>query len=345
MMHTRSLIWLSMIQGTPTVLQLNPWQQQLAQAITDPAELLKHLALPPSLLPAARQAADLFGLKVPLPYLARIQKGRPDDPLLRQILPIGDELLAVSGFTSDPVGDNDSMQTPGLLHKYHGRALILATAACGIHCRYCFRRHFNYAKANPARQHWRDALELLRADSSINEVILSGGDPLSLSDNKLAELLTELEKIPHLTRLRFHTRLPVVLPDRVTTEFLELLHNTRLTTIMVLHINHAQEIDKPVESICHTLSQTGSQLLNQSVLLAGVNDSVETLCHLSERLSDCGILPYYLHQLDRVAGAAHFEVTDIQAKQLHTELQARLSGYLVPKLVREIAGETGKSTL
>jgi len=345
MMRAKSLIWLPMIQGTPTILQLNRWQQSLAQSVTDPADLLERLNLPISLLPAARQAAELFGLKVPLPYLARIQKANPEDPLLRQVLPLGDELLNVEGFTSDPVGDHNAMRSPGLLHKYHGRALILATGACGIHCRYCFRRHFNYADANPAKNQWQETIETLRSDNSINEAILSGGDPLSLSDQRLAGLIAELEQIPHLKRLRIHTRLPVVLPERITKQFLELLNNTRLTTVIVLHINHPQEIDNDVKSLCSQLSATNSQLLNQSVLLAGVNNSIETLCQLSERLSDCGVHPYYLHQLDKVAGAAHFSVCDSQAKQLHNGLQARLSGYLVPKLVREIAGEAGKSAL
>lgn len=345
MMHAKLLIWLPMIQGTPTILQLNPWQQILAQSVTDPADLLEQLELPISLLPAARQAAELFGLKVPLPYLARIQKGNPADPLLRQVLPISDELLTIDGFTADPVGDNAAIQSPGLLHKYHGRALILTTGACGIHCRYCFRRHFNYVESNPAKNQWHDALEVIKADNSINEVILSGGDPLSLSDNKLSELVHKLEKIPHLKRLRFHTRLPVVLPERITAKFLTLIANTRFTTVMVLHINHAQEIDNSVKSICNAISKTRTQLLNQAVLLAGINNSVQSLCDLSEQLNDCGILPYYLHQLDRVAGAAHFEVKDEQAMQLHHELQTRLPGYLVPKLVREIAGEMSKSAL
>jgi len=334
-----------MIQGTTAILQLNPWQQQLALAITDPADLLKKCELPLSLLPAARQAAKLFGLKVPLPYLARIQKGNPDDPLLRQILPINEEMLPVDGFTSDPVGDYAAMQSPGLLHKYKGRALILATGACGIHCRYCFRRHFNYSEANPAKQQWRDTLTTLQADNSINEVILSGGDPLSLSDKRLAELILELEKISHIKRLRFHSRLPVVLPSRITSGFCEILSNTRFTTVMVLHINHAQEIDDSVKSACESLRQTGTQLLNQSVLLSGINDTTESLCDLSEKLSDCTIIPYYLHQLDRVAGAAHFEVSDTHARQLLTSMQAKLPGYLVPKLVREIAGENSKSAL
>ena len=345
MMRAKSLIWLPMIQGTPTILQLNPWQQSLAQSVTDPADLLERLNLPLSLLPAARQATELFGLKVPLPYLARIKTANIADPLLRQVLPITDELLSVDGFTADPVGDHNAMRSPGLLHKYHGRALILATGACGIHCRYCFRRHFNYAEANPAKNQWQETLETLRSDNSINEAILSGGDPLSLSDKRLAGLITEIEQIPHIKRLRIHTRLPVVLPERVTDKLLAVLNSTRLTTIVVLHINHAQEIDSEVESICKQLAGTGSQLLNQSVLLAGVNNSIEILSHLSERLSDCGVHPYYLHQLDKVAGAAHFSVSDTQAKKLHNGLQARLSGYLVPKLVREIAGEAGKSAL
>jgi len=334
-----------MIQGTPTVLQLNPWQQSLAQSITDPAILLRRLKLPDSLLPAARQAAELFGLKVPLPYLARIQQADINDPLLKQVLPLSDELISVAGFTSDPVSDHAAMQTPGLLHKYHGRALVLATGACGIHCRYCFRRHFNYAEANPAKHHWQDMLAALRADETVHEVILSGGDPLSLSDKRFTALVEELENIPHLKRLRLHTRLPVVLPDRVTTALCRTLASSRLTTVVVLHINHAQEIDASVKSICERLQQTRSQLLNQSVLLAGVNDSVQALCDLSLKLSECNILPYYLHQLDRVSGAAHFEVADDKAKQLLNQITAQLPGYLVPKLVREIAGESSKTTL
>ena len=334
-----------MIQGTPTILQPNPWQQALAQSITDPAVLLARLNLPKSLLPAARQSAELFGLKVPLAYLSRIQQGNIHDPLLRQVLPLEDELIHVDGFSSDPVGDHAAMQSPGLLHKYNGRALILATGACGIHCRYCFRRHFNYTQANPAKHQWQETLTSLQADASIHEVILSGGDPLSLSDKRLLELVAELEKIPHINRLRIHTRLPVTLPERITTDLCDTLSNTRLTSIVVLHINHAQEIDHDVKAICRQLQQTGSQLLNQSVLLAGVNDSSQALCELSEKLSDCGVMPYYLHQLDRVAGAAHFEVSDEQAKQLLNEVKRQLPGYLVPKLVREIAGEPSKSTL
>jgi len=334
-----------MIQGTPTILQLNPWQQSLAQSITDPAILLKQLNLPESLLPDARHAAELFGLKVPLPFLARITPGDASDPLLRQILPLGVELSHTDGFTHDPVADHAAMQSPGLLHKYRGRALILTTGACGIHCRYCFRRHFNYAQANPAKQQWQETLATLAADDSIHEVILSGGDPLSLSDKRLSELVAELENIPHLKRLRLHTRLPVVLPERVTTLLCELLSRTRLTTVVVLHINHAQEIDDAVKSACGQLQKTGTQLLNQSVLLAGVNNSTQSLCDLSEKLGECGVMPYYLHQLDRVDGAAHFEVADEQAKQLLNELKKQLPGYLVPKLVREIAGEPSKSAL
>ena len=334
-----------MIQGTPPILQLNPWQQSLAQSVTDPAVLLKLLELPHSLLPEARRASELFGLKVPLPYLARIQKADINDPLLRQVLPIAAEFNYAEGFSQDPVADHAAMQTPGLLHKYHARALLLTTGACGIHCRYCFRRHFDYSQANPAKQQWKQTLQHLRTDSSISEVILSGGDPLSLSDKRLGELIIELEKIPHIKRLRLHTRLPVVLPERITRQLCEILSGTRLNTVMVLHINHAQEIDDSVRHICLQLQQTATQLLNQSVLLAGVNDTVTSLSELSEKLNDCHIMPYYLHQLDRVEGATHFEVSDQQAQQLLSGLQAQLPGYLVPKLVREIAGETSKSAL
>ena len=334
-----------MIQGTPPILQQNPWQAILAQSITDPAELLERLALPENLLPAAKQAAKLFGLKVPLPYLSRIKKNTLADPLLRQVLPLGDEMQQVAGYTADPVADLAAMQSPGLLQKYPGRALLLMTGACGIHCRYCFRRHFDYAEANPAKQHWQLALDHLKADERIEEIILSGGDPLSLSDQRLEKFLENIEKINHINTLRIHTRLPVVLPERITPGLCQLLQQTRLNTVMVLHINHAQEMDTNVEAICAQLQQTGTRLLNQSVLLASVNDSAKTLIQLSKKLHNSAILPYYLHQLDPVSGAAHFAVPDAQARDIITAMTAQLPGYLVPKLVREIAGETSKTAL
>lgn len=321
------------------------WRQVLATAITDPTELWQRLGLPAELLPAARQAAELFGLRVTQPYLARIRHGDPTDPLLRQVLPVSSELIDKEGFTANPVGDLEAMPIPGLLHKYAGRALLLATAACGIHCRYCFRRAFPYTEANPSRNDWAEALAHIQADMSISEVILSGGDPLSLSDQRLAQLAQKLARIPQLRRLRLHTRLPVVVPSRVDDALCEWLAASPLQTVIVLHINHPNEIDVAVEQACSRLRGTGTTLLNQAVLLAGVNDDIDTQTRLSERLFEAGVLPYYLHQLDRVQGAAHFEVADETACRLQQQLRQRLPGYLVPKLVREQAGADSKQPL
>lgn len=317
----------------------------MATAITDPAVLLQTLGLPETLLPAAERAAKSFGLKVTAPYLARIRHNDPADPLLRQVLPVFDELIEKEGFSADPVGDLMAMTSPGLLHKYHGRALLLVTAACAIHCRYCFRRAFPYTDANPARDDWQQALDNIEADPSIAEIILSGGDPLSLSDQRLAALSQKLDAIPHLQRLRIHTRLPVVAPSRVDDALCDWLGSTRLQTIVVLHINHPQEIDADLTEACKRLHDAGATLLNQAVLLAGVNDDATTLKHLSERLFGSRVLPYYLHQLDRVQGATHFEVPDEQAHQLLTALRESLPGYLVPRLVREQAGGASKQPL
>ena len=335
-----------MIQGSSATLQTSStWREVLATAITDPAELLQSLDLPMELLPAARQAAKMFGLKVTAPYLSRIRHADIDDPLLRQVLPISDELIEKQGFTPDPVGDLAAMESPGLLHKYHGRALLLTTAACGIHCRYCFRRAFPYSEANPAQNDWQEALKSIEADKSISEIILSGGDPLSLSDKRLASLSQKLAAIPQLKRLRIHTRLPVVAPSRVDDVLCAWLSSNPLQTVMVLHINHPQEIDAELIQACARLRDAGTTLLNQTVLLAGVNDDIESQIRLSEQLFEAGILPYYLHQLDRVQGSAHFEVNDSKALQLVKSLRDALPGYLVPKLVREEAGGSSKYPL
>lgn len=321
------------------------WRQELADAVADPAELLALLALDTRHLPAARAAAERFPLRVPRGFVARMRRGDPADPLLRQVLPLGAELDAVAGFGADPVGDLASARAPGLLTKYQGRALLVATGACGVHCRYCFRREFPYADENPRADDWRAALDAIAADRSLSEVILSGGDPLSLSDRRLAELVARLGAIPHLARLRIHTRQPVVLPSRVDAALLGWLGATRLRVVIVLHINHAQEIDHDVRAACALLAGTGALLLNQSVLLRGVNDSVVALTALSEALFTAGVLPYYLHQLDRVAGAAHFAVPDAEALALHAAAAERLPGYLVPRLVREVAGAPRKLPL
>jgi EF-P beta-lysylation protein EpmB len=334
-----------MIQASLHSLQRKAWQSDLARAISDPAELFELLSLPAELLPAAHAASADFTLRVPHSYLSRIRPGDIHDPLLRQVLPLGEEMLQQPDFSHDPVGDMQSMTVPGLLHKYHGRALLVATGACGVHCRYCFRRHFPYNEANAASANWQVALDYLAADSSIREVILSGGDPLSLSDQRLAQLARQLADIPHIQRLRLHTRLPVVLPSRVDEHLCEWLGNTSLQTVVVLHINHAQEINTELAQACERLQATGASMLNQSVLLQGVNDNTENLVQLSEALFSSGILPYYLHQLDPVEGAAHFAVSDANAAHLLKALRSRLPGYLVPRLVREIAGKPAKIPL
>lgn len=322
------------------------WQKALSEAIRDPAELLEILELPASLLPAAQQASARFPLRVPLGYLKRIEKTNPADPLLLQVLPLHAELAATSaGFTTDPVGDLAANPVPGLIHKYQGRVLLITTGACAIHCRYCFRRHFPYGEDSSTPANLRQILDYIRADTSIEEVILSGGDPLSLNNARLQALGSQLGTIPHLKRLRIHTRLPIALPERVDAGLLAWLRALPMQTIMVLHCNHAREIDPKIQQILQQLADTGLTLLNQTVLLRGINDTVAALKALSERLFDCGILPYYLHQLDRVTGAQHFEVPDRDARALVKDLGQQLPGYLVPKLVRETAGEAAKRLL
>ncbi len=334
-----------MIPETAPIRQTPAWQRELAAAITEPEELLAAAGLGAEWLPAARAAARLFPLRVPRGFVARMRRGDPRDPLLRQVLPLAEECLATPGFAPDPVGDAAAMRAPGVLHKYRGRVLLTATGACAVHCRYCFRRHFSYADANPATDRWRPALDYIAADDSITEVILSGGDPLTLSDRRLAECTAALSAIPHVKRLRVHTRLPIVLPARVDDGFLQWLDRLRFKTVVVVHANHAHEIDGEVVTALARLKSAGAELLNQSVLLRGVNDSVEALADLSEALLTAGALPYYLHTLDKVQGAAHFEVDDIRARELVAQLRERLPGYLVPRLVREVAGMPSKIPL
>lgn len=320
------------------------WQQLWREAITQPRELLELLGL--QHLAAALPENDAgFGMRVPRGFVARMRHADPHDPLLRQVLPLRAELDRPEGFVLDPVGDLDARAGNGVLHKYAGRALLIATGACAVNCRYCFRRHFPYAEQTAAAHRWREAVALITADPSIDEVILSGGDPLSLSTAKLAELTAALTPIAHVKRLRIHTRLPVVLPERVDAELVGWLRALRWPVAVVLHANHGNEIDAHVAQACHALRGSGATLLNQSVLLKGVNDDARALGELSERLFACGVLPYYLHQLDRVAGAAHFAVDDTRARALIGQLRGRLAGYLVPRLVREIPGQPGKTLI
>jgi EF-P beta-lysylation protein EpmB len=314
----------------------------MADSVRDPGELLALLDLDPRWLEPARRAASAFPLRVPRAFIGRMRKGDPADPLLRQVLPLGEELDEVPGFTRDPVGDLPSVAARGLLHKYQGRVLLITTGACGVHCRYCFRRHFPYAEENARSGEWQQALDYLKGDASINEVILSGGDPLTLSDGRLAALVRALEAIPHIKRLRIHTRQPVVLPSRVDEPLLAWLKACRLQKVVVLHMNHAREMDEAVQAACARLREAGATLLNQAVLLRGVNDSAETLRELSETLFAAGVLPYYLNLLDPVAGAAHFDVPETEALELMAAIRACLPGYLVPKLVREVPGAPSK---
>ena len=321
------------------------WQELWRDAISDPRELL-------GLLDLSHRADELlagcdtgFAMRVPRGFVARMRRGDASDPLLLQVLPLAAELGEVPGFTRDAVGDLAARAGHGVLHKYQGRALLIATGSCAVNCRYCFRRHFPYAEETAAANQWRAAIAELRADTSIEEVILSGGDPLSVSTAKLAELTDALATIAHIRRLRIHTRLPIVLPERIDAALLDWLSSLPFGCVVVVHANHANELDASVAEACSALRAAGATVLNQSVLLRRVNDDADDLQALSERLFECGVLPYYLHQLDRVQGAAHFEVDDARARALADDLAARLPGYLVPRLVREVAGAASKIPL
>ncbi len=318
------------------------WQKNLAEGFSSVAELLEFLALPSSI--GSKDAEKKFKTRVPRGFAARMQKGNRFDPLLLQILAVDEELHAIEGYSADPLKEVEGQTTPpGLLHKYQGRVLLTLTGVCAVNCRYCFRRHFPYQANNPGRQGWQEAFAYIQQDASITEVILSGGDPLLASDRLLKEFIQALEAIPHVTILRFHTRIPVVLPERITPALLDILAATRLQKVVVLHCNHAQELDKKVEESCYHLKQINCHLLNQSVLLKGINDKVEVLAALSLRLFACGVLPYYLHLFDKVAGAAHFDLADEKAFALYSQLQKKLPGYLLPRLAREEAGKASKT--
>jgi EF-P beta-lysylation protein EpmB len=296
-------------------------------------------------LAASTEAARRFPLFVPPSYLARIERGNPADPLLRQVWPAAQEDAPAPGFMADPVHDTQFALQPGLLKKYAGRALMIVTGACAIHCRYCFRRHFPYDETPPSEAVWSNSLDAVAQDISIEEIILSGGDPLTVTDGRLAWLINRLADIPHLTRLRIHTRLPIMIPSRVTHGLVDCLTGTRLTSIMVIHANHAQELDDAVADSLDRLRRAGVLLLNQAVLLRGVNDSVEAQADLNLRLIDLGVTPYYLHQLDRVQGAAHFEVPIDEGRRIMGELRRRLPGYAIPQYVQEQPGAPHKAVL
>lgn len=334
-----------MLQRISSPCQTKTWRQQLADVVRDPAELLAMLELPATALDEMRAPAQTFALRVPRSYIARMRKRDPADPLLRQVLPGAAELLETAGFSDDPVGDRAATAARGIVHKYAGRALVVATGACAVHCRYCFRRHYPYPQHSAATGHWREALDYLQHHDDVSEVILSGGDPLTLGDAQLASFATSVAAIPHLRRLRIHTRLPVVMPARVDEAMLAWISDTPLPVVMVVHVNHANEIDAEVSRSFSRLKLAGVTLLNQSVMLKGVNDDAATLAELSEALFGAGVLPYYLHALDPVRGAAHFDVDEARTRDIFAALQRRLPGYLVPRLVRELAGAPSKTLI
>lgn len=326
-------------------LHREDWLTQLADVITDPDELRRLLKLE-SLhgVNADNAARRLFALRVPRAFAARMRPGDPADPLLRQVLTSRDEFMATPGFSCDPLDEQGSV-LPGLLHKYRNRALLLVKGGCAINCRYCFRRHFPYSDNQGNKGNWRVALAYIAAHTELDEIIFSGGDPLMAKDGELSWLIGELEAIPHIRRLRLHSRLPVVIPARITPALVQRLADSRLQVLLVSHINHPNEVDGKVCRAMQHLRTAGVTLLNQSVLLRGVNDNAHTLAALSNTLFDAGIMPYYLHVLDKVQGAAHFLVDDEQARAIMRELLTLVSGYLVPKLTREIGGKPAKTPL
>lgn len=319
-----------------------PWQRSLQQAISSVGALLDAVEVTAEDVDASLVAQRDFPLRVPRAFVDRMKRGDARDPLLRQVLPIGAETAPVAGFEADPLRESAVSPSPGLLRKFHDRALLVTTGACAIHCRYCFRRHFPYAEHGSWGSAWQSALAVLRNDPAITEVILSGGDPLSVRDDRLATLVRALAAIPHIRRLRVHTRLPIVLPERVDDDLLAWLGGGRLAPVMVVHANHPREIDAEVRAALGRLRASGVVLLNQSVALRGVNDDAAALIELSEVLFGAGVMPYYLHQLDPVAGAAHFLVPEPETRALVAAMMRRLPGYLVPRLVREVPGAPAK---
>ncbi|HDM8134881.1 TPA: EF-P beta-lysylation protein EpmB [Vibrio harveyi] len=320
------------------------WLKQLANGISDPAKLLEMLEIDPSPWLDGFAARKLFAQRVPQSFVDRMEKGNPYDPLLRQVLPLSEEFEVHEGYSDDPLEEQDN-DIPGLLHKYHNRALMIVKGGCAVNCRYCFRRHFPYQKNKSGKQAWTKCLEYMAQQPELNEVIFSGGDPLMAKDDEIHWLLEHIAQIPHIKRLRIHSRLPVVIPARITDELCHLLRASRLQIILVTHINHANEINAEFAAQMAKLKQVGVTLLNQGVLLKDVNNSVEAQVALNEALFDAGILPYYLHVLDKVQGAAHYFVSDEEAKELMRGVITRVSGYLVPKLTREIGGRPSKTPL
>lgn len=316
------------------------WQKTLADGFGSSEALLDFLGLPSNL--ACNASQRQFKTRVPLGFAQRMKPGDPYDPLLLQVLASPHELTSRPDFVPDPLKESTTNPLPGLLHKYHGRVLITLAGACAVNCRFCFRRHFPYEDNNPGRSGWQAIFDYIRRDSSIHELILSGGDPLLVTDLMLREFVTGLATIKHVKTLRFHTRIPIVLPERIDELFLDFLQKVPLHKVIVLHCNHGQEINEKVKAACFAMKAAGCVLLNQSVLLRGINDNALVLAQLSELLFDCQVLPYYLHVLDKVSGTSHFDVPEVETQAIYRTLQSLLPGYLLPRLVREVAGESSK---
>lgn len=320
------------------------WKKELANVVTEPTELLELLGIEPNNYLQHFKARQLFPVRVPRPFIKKMKKGDINDPLLKQVMPLHNEFVITDGFTTDPLEEHDTV-AKGLLHKYKHRVLMIVKAGCAINCRYCFRRHFPYQDNSPSKADWQEALTYIADHNEINEVIFSGGDPLMANDNHLAWLIERIEAISHVSRLRLHTRLPVVIPQRITPALVAQLKNSRLKPTIVLHINHPNEINQEFADALEPLKAARIPLFNQSVLLKGINDDAQTLSSLSEKLFDTGIQPYYLHMFDKVQGVAHFEVEEQTAINIVNETMAILPGFLMPKLVREIAGEANKTPI
>ncbi|QLD33004.1 EF-P beta-lysylation protein EpmB [Mannheimia varigena] len=324
-------------------IQIKPlWLTELAQAFNNPIDLLQFLNLNPADFEADIAARKLFALRVPRAFAEKMEKGNPNDPLFLQAMSLQAEFVETEGFVADPLEEQQS-PAPNILHKYHNRLLFMVKNSCAINCRYCFRRHFPYDEVKSGKAVWAESLLYIAAHSELEEVIFSGGDPLMAKDSELDWLLNEIEQIPHIKTLRIHSRLPVVIPNRITAELCDRLSQSRLNVVLVTHINHANEIGAQFAEKMEKLKNAGVVLLNQSVMLKGINDNAQTLKTLSDRLFEVGILPYYLHLFDKVSGASHFYIEDEQAVGIYRELQKITSGYLVPKLAREIANEPNKT--
>lgn len=319
------------------------WQQQLRNVVSSQSELLSILGLAPEEVGLAASARDDFPLKVPRSFVQRMRAGDPRDPLLLQVLASELELAQTPGYVNDPLGETGPGNPhPGIIQKYHGRVLLIVSGGCAVNCRYCFRRHFPYGENQNNRRQWHEALQYIRADESIEEVILSGGDPLVATDEYLGQLVAKIADIAHVKRLRIHSRLPVVIPDRITASLLAAITHKSLQTIMVIHCNHAREIDNSMRLALSLLRDANITTLNQAVLLADINDTARDQIDLCNALFAAGVLPYYLHLLDKVQGAAHFDVPEERGLEILVEVAARLPGYMVPKLVREVAGAEAK---